>query len=1559
MQRQIPQYPTKSSRFPKTQSGNSFPFLIQNLFWILVLLILIPPSEVFSSQLRFEKVNINEGLSQSTVTSIFQDKQGFLWFGTQDGLNRYDGYSFLVYRTNPSDPFAISDNWITCISEDSSGNLWIGTAGGGVNQFNKHTEKFTRYLAQPEISNSLSANRVRCLLVDSDNFIWIGTEGGGLNIYDPEQDAFVIYRAHATSWRGLSDNTVTSLVEDNQKQLWIGTTDRGLNRFDKTTGKFYHYRLDSDASSFMETDQIRALYLDSNHTLWIGTENGLYVYRNNQTTLQGLSPSDFIQTTVQVPVRFIREDRDKSLWVGTEQGIYRKALKDKRFHHHQHNPRNPQSLSENRVLSILEDASGIIWIGTNAGGLNKYDRKRNSFAHYKQDPLNVNSLSDNNIWAFFEDKNGMIWIGTNNGLTRFNPKNNSFRSYPVNPSVNGALGHPVVRAIQVDSQGFVWCGTDGGGLYRLDRKTNQFKVFRHETDNPNTISDDRIRALFEDENQVLWIGTWNGLNALDLEQNRLIHYTHDPGNPHSLSDNRIRSIYQDRRGYLWIGTYGGINVLDKQKGSFLSFKHNPEHINSLSNDRILCIHEDRSNRLWIGTFQGLNRFDRVEDSFHHFSTKDGLPNEVIYGIVEDEMGMLWLSTNNGLARYDPSRSHLENFRNFDVNDGLQSNEFNGGAYLKSQSGAIYFGGINGFNKFYAHDIKENENIPPVVITAFKKFDRPMVLPQSILATKEIRLNYRDNFFAFEFAALDFSNPQKNQYAYKLDGFDENWIECGNRRYASYTNLDGGEYLFRVRASNNDRVWNTKGASVRIIITPPFWKTWWFRIFAALCLLTIGYITYQSKVNRIEKQRQLLKQEVENRTTELISTNKRLVKAQKEAEKYSAQSRLLYEVGQRISQDLDLDTVLNNVVSNARDAFDYFGVMLFLFDKKRKGLLLKSIAGGYSDIFPKDMFLKIVEGMIGQAAQSQKTQLSNDVSQNKYYVRKAEEVTLSELSIPIVSGKELIGVLDVQSDRLNAFGSSDVDVMETFSTQIASAIKNARLYEQAQREIHDRRRAEEQLRESRDRLASAKKETDSIFQNIDEGLFLLNNKGEIGAQYSGSLEVILKQSDLKGKSLTAILENKLTEQILNSTAEYLKIIFDDSIDEDSLEALNPLSEVELNFCDAEGYFQENCFLMFRFKRIQNRRGITQNIMVSVRDISAQKRLAQQLEQRESEQKKQIEWMLSILHVEPSLLREFMDGAKNELEFISKLLRGNGTDTEYQTILHHAGRSMHLVKGNASLLDLKFFEKKAHQFEDKIHELQKISKLNGAHFIPLVLQLEDMRSTIKEIDKLIDRLGSIHNQFRPKREFESQMFIKSLQNLVQNLAKDYEKEVLFDHSEFEPGLIPYEFRLTMKEMLVQLIRNAVYHGIEKTPERIKMNKNPHGILHLKTTRQNGKLQLHLRDDGRGLQLDLLRRKAKELQRWDVAEIDHWSDKQLADLIFVPGISTADKTDLIAGRGLGMELVKERIERINGQIYLKSAENQYCEFVIEIPLENNGKTIKDKKQANYARDHSLNPA
>jgi len=1492
-------------------------------------------------------LNITDGLSQSSVTAIFQDKQGFLWIGTQDGLNRYDGYTVVIYKTNPEDPFSISDNWITCITEDTSGNLWIGTAGGGLNKFDKYNERFTKYRTQTDNKNSLSADRIRCLHVDLDNNIWIGTEGGGLNIYDPERDSFDIYLANSSAQGGFSGFTVVSVVEDSKNQVWIGTDNNGLYSYDKTSRKLLNYSENFKSSVNISMDQISILYADFNDMIWIGTENGLFLLDPKSSKLSTIPLQKEIKwEATKIHIISIQRDSENTLWIGTNNGLFIKDINENTFYPHQHNPRDPQSLSENHVLSIIEDVTGIIWIGTNAGGLNKFDRKRSLFVHFKQDISNPNTLSDNNIWSFAEDIDGTIWIGTNRGLNHFDPKKKIFRTYRSDPLTEGGLSHNVVRALWVDHEGNIWCGTDGGGLNLLDRRSKKITIFQHDPENPNTIIDNRIRTLFEDEKNILWIGTWNGLNAYDYKNDLMIHYKHEPLNNNSLSDNRIRSLWQDRKGNLWIGTYGGLNVLDKSTGIFHSHKNDPLKNNSITNDRVLCIYEDTAERLWIGTFQGLNLFDRKNQSFSHFTVKDGLPNDVIYGIVEDEFGMLWLSTNNGLVRYDPGRSQLESFKNFDVNDGLQSNEFNGGAYLKSKRGAIYFGGINGFNQFFPGNVRENTHIPPVVITSFKKFDRSITLPQSILYTREIHLSYRDNFFAFEFAALDFTNPFKNQYAYKLEGFDENWIECANRRYASYTNLDGGEYVFKVRGSNNDGVWNNQGEAIRIIITPPFWKTWWFRILSVLVIIAFGYSYYRFKVGRIEKQRQLLKQEVEKSTTELISINKRLVSAQQKTEKYASQSRLLYEVGQRISKDLDLDVVLNNAVSQARDAFDYFGVMLFLFDHEREGLLLKSIAGGYKDVFAKDLFIKLDEGMIGQAAKSRRIELSNDVRQNKHYIKKADEVTLSELAIPIIGGKELIGVLDVQSDQLNAFNNSDVDAMETFSTQLASAIKNARLYEQAHKEINERRRAEEQLRESRDKLTAAKKETDTIFKNIDEGLFLLNSNTEIGAQYSQSLEVIFDQKNLNGKTLIKILEDKIPANTLSSISEYIKIMFDDSIDDDSLNALNPLNEIELYYNDEGGFFKETRFLMFRFKRIVNRKGKTQNIMVSVRDVTAQKQLARRLEQTEADQKKQIEWMLSILHIEPSLLREFMDGAKSELEHISKLLRNDTNDENYQSLLNHAGRSMHLVKGNASLLELKFFEKKAHQFEDKITELKQLANISGSHFIPLVLQLEDMRNTVKEIDKLIDRLGNIHNQFRPKREFESQMFIKSLQNLVTNLAKDYDKEVILNHDEFDPGLIPYEFRLKVKEILIQLIRNAIYHGIEPLQQRIKINKQPHGTLFLKSFLDNRKLRILFRDDGQGLKLDQLRQKAKQLNQWKSAEIDNWNDNQLAELIFVSGISTAENTDLIAGRGMGMDAVRSRIQRIKGQIHLKFAENEYCEFDIEIPITNNQGSIKTSK-------------
>jgi PAS domain S-box-containing protein len=652
------------------------------------------------------------------------------------------------------------------------------------------------------------------------------------------------------------------------------------------------------------------------------------------------------------------------------------------------------------------------------------------------------------------------------------------------------------------------------------------------------------------------------------------------------------------------------------------------------------------------------------------------------------------------------------------------------------------------------------------------------------------------------------------------------------------------------------------------------------------------------------------------------------KAEKEIALRAAQSALVYEVGQRINSSLDIEQLLSEIVHSICETFDYYGVMLLMAEGRSKKLVLRSIAGGYEKVFPSDLTIKYGEGMIGTSAKSKAIQISNDVTKDPNYVRKAEEVTMSEMSVPIISDKKVIGVLDFQNDHVNAFSDSDSAVAWTLSSQIATALDNAKLFSKAQEELNERKQAEKELRSSRNSLQKAKRETDSILQNVDEGLLLLNSKYKIGSQYSTALEEILFTSDLAGKSILEILESKIPESLLESTEEYLELMFDPSIDEESLNSLNPLSQTELIFPD-----HGTKHLSFKFRRIMTKKKINE-LIVAVRDVTEQVLLEQKLEESHSQSKRQMDWLLSILHVEPQLLKEFIDGVNAELKYIDENIRKSDNKSDYRDILEIVYRSMHLIKGNASVLDLKFFVEKAHIFEEKLSEIRDKTQILGSDFVPLVLQLNDIRVTVGELNNLIERISKIHSHFRPKRSYESEIFIKSIQNLVNNLSSDLNKMIYLDHTEFDAGLIPYEYKLTVREILIQLVRNAIYHGIETSEERAQAGKPLGGTLIIKNLSTEDSTGISFCDDGRGLQIEKLRKKAIESKRWPADTINSWNDQEVIHTIFTTGISTLDRANLVAGRGVGLDIVRDKVDRMYGQIEVMYEKGKYTEFQILFP-------------------------
>ncbi len=839
------------------------------LFLILsmgLLTFIVPPDlQAQEGNLRFDRLSIEDGLSQSTIFAILQDRQGFMWFGTQDGLNKYDGYTFTVYKNDPEDPTTISDNFVRALYQDANGRLWVGT-NGGLNLFDPASETFSRYQYDPNDPRSLSNNTVRAIFEDSAGVLWIGTDGG-LNKFDLASGIFRHFRHNPAGEHSLSHNTVRAIFEDQEGMLWLATEGGGLNKFDPANEIFTVYRHKPGEPNSLSHDDLSAIQQDQSGRLWVSTEGGglnmfdpasetFTVYQNDLNDPASLSDDN---------IRYIYEDKIGQLWLGSRDGLNRFDPATDSFIRYYHDPANPHSLSANHILSIFEDRAGVLWIGTNGGGLNKFNRLIEAFTHFTNTPNNPAALSSNMVWSIIEDQAGSLWVGTSNGLNRIDRARGVSTYFHHDPADPTSLSNDFIPVVIEDRAGGLWVGTDEGGLNKFDPATETFTAYRHNPNDLTSLSDDDVWSLYKDSQGTLWVGTWGGgLNKFDPVTETFVRYTYDPDKPGSLSDNVIRTIFEDHSGVLWLGTNGGgLNKFDRTAETFTVYTHDPQKLTSLSGNVVRTIYEDRNGVLWLGVDGGgLNKFDRGTETFVHYREKDGLVNDTIYGILEDEQGYLWLSTNNGLSRFDP---RTKTFKNYNVSDGLQSNEFNQGAYHKSRrTGELFFGGINGFNAFFPAQIQDNPYPPPVVLTAFQIFNQPVRLDRPLYEVTDIRLSYQDTVVSFEFAALDYTAPEENRYAYKLEGVDKDWVEAGQRRFATYTHLDGGEYTLRLKGSNNDGLWNEEGVAIKLTVTPPPWQTWWAYVLYALAAgaVVAGYARYRTaaQAHELARQRRELEQE---------------------------------------------------------------------------------------------------------------------------------------------------------------------------------------------------------------------------------------------------------------------------------------------------------------------------------------------------------------------------------------------------------------------------------------------------------------------------------------------------------------------------------------------------------------------------------------------------------------------------------------------------------------------------------------------------------------------------
>ncbi|MEW6233869.1 MAG: two-component regulator propeller domain-containing protein [Candidatus Omnitrophota bacterium] len=860
------------------------------------ILLLYPFSNAFSDGQRslpdpmaFDHLSMEDGLSDYLVSAIVQDDRGFMWFGTDYGLNRFDGYQFTVFRHDPQKPDSLSDNGVVCLYKDSNGVLWIGTKRG-LNRYNPLSGGFIHYFHHPNKETTLSDNSITVILEDKNGYLWIGTEYGGLNHFDPQSQSFTHYGSVSSLSSASRENTVTSLCFDSSGELWAGMLkNRGVSRFDPETKTLVRAESPLGIDPFPD---IISLLCDRNGFLWFGTWGfGLFRFDPKTGTYEHYlsNPENLIKAEgAGAIVTSLYEDDAGHLWIGTfQQGIriYHPETGD--FQVITSNPGAKGSLSSNSIKTIYIDSAGAFWIGTVDAGLCRYDPNQQRFELIQHNPQNANSLSENRVYALCPDPYGKIWVGTNGGgLDRFDPDTHSFKNYRYDPNASDSLGNDIVISILWDRNGFLWAGNWKGFLNRFDPQTGKFYRFPEDRGCKDGIHVGFFRAFCEDYTGQIWIGTeGDGVCVYDPKTDSFRNYAPNPTDPYSLSGVFVRRIFEDSRRNLWIGTDAdGLNRYDREQDRFIVYKNDPQNPASLCNNQVMSIMEDRNGDLWIGTMGGLNRLPSgsMED-FERYTTDDGLPDNRIKGILEDEFGHLWISTNYGISRFDPA---LDDFRNFDMNDGLQGLSFTPSTCCKGKDGSLYFGGYNGFNRIRPGQIKDNPYIPPIVITSCKVKEESYPLEKKLQEDGQLRLRYNQNFIAFEFAALNFTRSSQNQYAYRMHGIEEDWIFCGTKRIARYTTLAPGDYVFQVKGSNNDGVWNNDGVSIPIRISPPFWATMVFRGWVLAAILLSLAFWHNLRILSVEKQRRELQTEVEKRTAQLLQQSLELEKANEELERLS-------------------------------------------------------------------------------------------------------------------------------------------------------------------------------------------------------------------------------------------------------------------------------------------------------------------------------------------------------------------------------------------------------------------------------------------------------------------------------------------------------------------------------------------------------------------------------------------------------------------------------------------------------------------------------------------------
>ncbi|MBN1117701.1 MAG: hypothetical protein JXA77_10880 [Bacteroidales bacterium] len=1092
----------------------------------ILLFFLLLHISLFSIENKFKYILPEDGLSEGNIACIFQDSKGFLWFGTFNGLNRFDGYDFKTFYNNPNDSTSLAHNHVKYVCEDALKRLWFGTFGNGLSIYYPEIGKFKNISFVVVDGDSVKLTNTAGIVNGPDNTIWTLDETAGLFVFDSDLNLIKAYTPKNGAKSGFPNMSYFALSSDKDKNIWVGAGNGTLLEYDRKMESFSKFIFDSRKTA--NDDAIKTMYIDSKGIVWIGTTSqGAYSFDPKTNTFENYRQGQGEITITGNTVMAFAEDWLGNLLIGIDGGglnVFNSIHGT--MEHIAYDIKNTQSLNTNAIYSLFLDRSETLWIGTYSGGLNYQGRFNDKFTTYKPDPFDPNSLSYKNVTSILEDSDGDIWIGTDGGgINLMNKSDGSFEHFKADLSNPNWLHTNVIIHMMQDIEGDIYVGSYNGGLTIFNKEDRIFKQYLPDVNDSTSIAGMHPWFIFQDSYGEIWVGLLAvGLDKFDKKTETFTHYISNIEDSTTLYGPNIKVIYEDKNRVMWVGTEGGgLHSFNRKADNFTRFLAGQgDGISSISNNDIRDIFEDSKNRFWVGTADGLNLMDRNSRKFEVIKKSDGLAGNIINNILEDDNGILWISTNNGISKFNPDE---RTFRNYDKTDGLQGNEFNYTAAIESSDGLFYFGGKEGFSVFDPATIADNPFKPEIVITDFTILNKNQEFVKtrikgneqmvSVPYAKNIVLTYKDKSIGIRFAALDYSNPLKNAYEYMLEGFDEEWNTVSAIiRSVSYSNLKGGTYTFRVRGSNSDDVWNEEGASVDLIVKPPFWKRTWFIILISALILFIAYRYISQRQDKVKREKEMLESRINEGLKEVEIQKNQVQKANTELEEKIENERQQAWFNQGMNQISDvishnkqnLNKLAQEVIINLVAHLEVEQGAMYLVNEDSENEACLEVMGCFAPDESRIIGNRIETevGNVGAAFSTNKTIKLDNLPKDYSYFSSGlgEDYLRHAVLIPISLDESVIGVFELLSFRaIDDFKISFVkkagETLTSILTALNATSKAQKLLDEQKLLAEESEAQEEELRQNLEELQATQEEAS---RNSEEMIRIAKQSEEKEKQY---------------------------------------------------------------------------------------------------------------------------------------------------------------------------------------------------------------------------------------------------------------------------------------------------------------------------------------------------------------------------------------------------------------------------------------------------------------------------